>query len=84
MLSPAELVDARSRMAENKLIVGWVHRSLIDRSIAYRFALERLVISAPSVRAVEAEQQWVLLKTRVAEVQLVPAPPIPVAAIVSK
>lgn len=81
ILSEAELVDARARMAENKLIVGWAHRSLVDRAAAYHFALERLVISAPSPMAAETERQWVLLKTTIPQVRLVPAPPIATAVI---
>lgn len=79
VLSPEELLDARRRMIENKLIVGWVHRSLLDRAKAYHFTLERLVISTPSGMAVEAERQWTSLKTRIAQVQLVPVPPIAAA-----
>ncbi len=82
VLSPEELADARRRMAENKLVIGWVHRSLTDRAAAYRFAMERLIISTPSTMAVEAERQWTLLKTRIGQARLVP--PAPIAAVISK
>jgi hypothetical protein len=82
VLSPEELADARSRIAENKLVVGWVHRALTDRAAAYRFAMERLVIHVPSNMAVEVERQWTLLKTRIGQARIVP--PAPIAAVVTK
>lgn len=71
-LTPAEHADAQRRVSENVLIIKWVHRSLIDRVAAYRFALERLVISAPSSMAVEAERQLTLLKMRISQAQFTP------------
>jgi hypothetical protein len=82
VLSPEELIDAKSRMAENKLVIGWVHRALLDRAAAYRFAMERLVIHVPSYQAVEVERQWTLLKTRIGQARIVP--PAPIAAVVTK
>lgn len=81
VLSPEELADARSRIAENTLTVGWVHRSLLDRWKSYKFALERLVISAPSQMAVDAERQLTLLKVTIDRARLTPPP---VAAVISK
>jgi hypothetical protein len=75
-LTEAELVNARARIVENILIVGWVHRSLTERCAAYRFALERLVIATPSPLAVEAERALTLMKVRIAQNRLVPPPPI--------
>jgi hypothetical protein len=82
VLSPEELYDARARMAENRLTIGWVHRALNDRAAAYHFAMERLVIHVPAQQAVEVERQWTLLKTRIAQTQIVP--PAPIAAVISK
>jgi hypothetical protein len=63
-VSEAESNDALSRNNENTAIVAWVCRSLRERAGSYRFALERLVISAPSSNAVEGERSLTLLRTR--------------------
>jgi hypothetical protein len=63
-LSEAEANNALSRNNENTATVEWVCRSLKERAISYRFALERLVISTPSTNAVEAERSLTLLQTR--------------------
>lgn len=65
--------NARSRVAENTLIVSWVQRSLAKRAAAYRYTLERLVIATPTPMAVEAERSLMLLQSRIEEYQLVPA-----------
>ena len=57
---------AELRMQENAAIVAWVRDSLQARCASYRFALERLVVVAPSPLAVEAERQLVLLQQRIA------------------
>ncbi|MBZ0149830.1 MAG: hypothetical protein K8F62_20120 [Pseudorhodoplanes sp.] len=82
VLSPEELADAKSRMAENRLVIGWVHRALNDRAASYRFAMERLVIHVPSYQAVDVERQWTLLRTRIGQARIVP--PAPIAAVVTK
>ena len=48
--------DARSRIAENRLIVCWVQQSLMQRTQSYRIALERLVIETPTPMAVDVER----------------------------
>jgi hypothetical protein len=63
-LSEAEKSDALSRNNENTAILEWVCRSLRERAVSYRFALERLVVSAPSSNAAEAERSLTLLRTR--------------------
>jgi hypothetical protein len=55
-MSKAEQANALARIAENQLVAGWVQHSLHLRVASYRYALERLVIVAPSPTAVEAEQ----------------------------
>lgn len=70
-LAPEEVDSALSRIAENRLIVGWVQHSLNQRVDAYRYALERLVIAYPSAMAVEAERVLNRLKLEIGEVQLV-------------
>lgn len=79
-LTPMEHGNAVARMGENLLILRWVHQSLSERAIAYRFALERLVISSPSKQAAEAERQLTLLKLRVADTRLIPGPVRPLVA----
>jgi hypothetical protein len=64
-VSDAEVNNALSRNNENTAIVEWVCRSLKERAVSYRYALERLVISTPSSNAVEAERSLTLLKSRI-------------------
>lgn len=71
-LTPIERANASARMLENSLIARWVHQSLMERAYAYRFALERLVISSPSSQAAEAERQLNLMSMRISEATLVP------------
>ena len=69
---PDERANASARMMENSLIARWVHQSLMERAYAYRFALERLVIGAPSAEAAEVERQLNLMGMRISEATLVP------------
>ncbi len=66
-LTPPEAGNANARMAENQLVIGWVQRALVERSEAYCFALQRLVIATPAPMAVEVERSLTLLNTRIAE-----------------
>ena len=77
-LSDVERVNALTRVVENKCIVQWVYRSLIDRAAAYRFALGHLVVALPSPMALEAERVLTQLNARIAENGLVE--PLRVAA----
>ncbi len=72
-LSPREHGNAVARMAENSLIARWVHQSLMERTYAYNFALEKLVIVAPSPQAAEVERQLNLMRMIIAEAALVPS-----------
>jgi hypothetical protein len=65
-VSPGEQINAVSRTAENKAIVGWVCRAIKARIAAYRFALERLVIAVPSQGAAEADRTIGLLQRQLA------------------
>jgi hypothetical protein len=51
-----------------------VQQSLAERAKSYRFALERLIIAAPSPVAVGVERSLGFLQTRIAAATLVPAP----------
>jgi hypothetical protein len=64
-LSGAEHANALNRNNENIAIVAWVCRSLHDRGAGYRYALERLVIAAPSPMAAEADRALTLLYSRI-------------------
>ena len=64
--SLAENDSVRSRVNENTAVIAWVCRSLAERAQSYRFALERLVISAPSASAAEAERSVTLLQNGIA------------------
>jgi hypothetical protein len=63
-LSAAEEGNALNRNNENSAIVDWVCRSLFERTASYGYALERMVIMAPSPAAIEAERSLTLLQTR--------------------
>ncbi len=71
-LTPREHGHAVARMDENSLIARWVHQSLTERSHAYRYAIERLVISSPSRQAAEAERQLNVMRMQIAAAALVP------------
>jgi hypothetical protein len=64
-LSEAEANNALARNNENTATVEWVCRSLKERAVSYRYALERLIISTPSSNAVESERSLTLLQTRI-------------------
>jgi hypothetical protein len=64
-LSMAERDQALFRNNENAAVIAWVCRSLHDRAGAYRYALERLVIAAPSSAALDSERAVVLLEARI-------------------
>ena len=81
-MQPGEQANATARVAENKLVIAWVQGSLVERSLAYCNALQRLVIATPSPMAVEAERSLTLLNTRIAENRVIASPrfgPTPVA-----
>ena len=64
--SGREQANARRRIVENAVIAAWVHRSLVERVAAYKYALERLVVATPSQQAVEAERALTLLHQQTA------------------
>jgi hypothetical protein len=63
-LSEAETANALARNNENTAVIAWVCRSLHERALSYRFALERLVVSVPSPNAAEVDRSLALLQTR--------------------
>lgn len=72
LLSKSERVNALRRIRENDHVVAIVRQSLNDRVASYHFALERLVITTPSVQAVEAERSLNLLQNQIARYQTLP------------
>ena len=64
--SEKERANAFARINENIATVDWVCRSAFSRLVAYRFALDRLVIATPMPAAVDAERSLTLLETRLA------------------
>ena len=81
-LTRAEQGNATARMAENKLVIGWVERSVAERSAAYCFALQRLVIATPDPMAVEVERSLTLLNARIAENHMLAGPRFGPAAVI--
>jgi hypothetical protein len=73
-LTRAEKGNATARMAENKLVVDWVQRSIAQRSAAYCYALQHLVIATPNPMAVEVERSLTLLNARIGEGHLLTGP----------
>jgi hypothetical protein len=70
-LTDVERANSLSRIAENKCIVQWVYRSLVDRLASYRFALGHLVVAVPTPMALEAERVLTQLNERISENRLV-------------
>jgi hypothetical protein len=66
-VTEAERFNALTRINENAAVIGWVCASLRARAAAYRFALERLVVSMPSSHAVEPERSLSMLQARTAK-----------------
>jgi hypothetical protein len=66
-LTRPEHDNALFRNNENTAIVEWVCRSLYARLDAYRYALERMVVSAPNSAAVEVERALTLLHGRIVQ-----------------
>ena len=64
-LTEEERVNTVRRIAENRAVIDWVRSSIEERAAAYKIALERLVIAAPSPVAVEAERALTLLQQRI-------------------
>ncbi len=73
-ISPDEKLNATARIAENELVVAWVQGSLVERSLAYCNALQRLVVATPSPMAIEVERSLTLLNTRIAENRVIATP----------
>lgn len=73
-LGDIERKDTLNRIRENARVIGEVRASLSGRAASYRFALERLVISAPSPQAVDTERTLNQMQAEIARYRSAPAP----------
>jgi hypothetical protein len=73
-MTRAEKTNATARIAENEMVIGWVQRAVAQRSEAYCFALQRLVIATPAPMAAEVERSLILLNARIAENHVIAGP----------
>lgn len=67
-LTAAEHEIAMARVAENRMLIGWVYRRLGERSRGYKYALERLFLKMPAPAAVDAERALRLYDERLARI----------------
>ena len=71
---PEGAANARSRIAENALVVAWVQQSLADRAVSYQLALEGLLVATPYPMAVEVERSITLMQQKIAANQVIAIP----------
>jgi hypothetical protein len=71
-LGKLERQNALRRVRENAHVVELVRMSLSDRVAAYHFALERMVVVAPSTQAVEVERLLNGLQYQISRYQTLP------------
>ena len=67
-LTPEERETAMARIAENRMLIGWVYRRLGERSHGYKYALERLFVKTPAPAAVDAERALRAFDERLAKI----------------
>ena len=73
-LGDLERKNTLDRIHENARVIAKVRASVTHRAASYRFALERLVIAAPSPQAVDAERTLNNLQAEIARYRHHPAP----------
>lgn len=61
-LRPDERENVDARIDENRLLIAWARESLDERIVAYRYALDRLVIETPDRAAIEVETALAVLE----------------------
>lgn len=80
-VTPADRENAMARVAENRMLIGWVYRRLGERYMGYKIALEQLVVATPAPAAVDAERALRALEERLAMIPILSEPAgVPVAA----
>ena len=72
-LTAPERETAMARIAENRMLIGWVYRRLGERSRGYKFALERLFVKVPAPAAVDAERALRAYDERLARIPVLSA-----------
>ena len=72
-LMPEERETAMARVAENRMLIGWVYRRLSERSRGYKYALERLFLKTPATAAVDAERALRAYDERLAKIPVLSA-----------
>lgn len=73
-ITPQEREIAMARIAENRMLIGWVYRRLGERVQGYRFALERLLVKTPAPAAVDAERALRAYEERLAKIPVLITP----------
>jgi hypothetical protein len=76
-VTPGEFAEAMARVAENRMLHGWVHRRLGERVACYRFALERLAIATPMPQVVEVERAILALEEDIRQIRRIAQAPAP-------
>lgn len=72
-LPQPERADTERRVRENMMLMAEVHRTLGERAATYRLALERLVVTAPSPLAIDAERTRLDLERRLTAIAVTAA-----------
>lgn len=74
--APEELRNAYARIDENARVVDWVWRAMRLRVVAYRDAIDRMMVETPSQRRGEAEAAWIELRSAIGRAEAgMPATP---------
>ncbi len=80
-VTPTDHENAMARIAENRMLIGWVFRRFGERFAGYKIALEQLVVATPAPAAVDAERALKSLEERLAMIPvLTESAGVPVAA----
>lgn len=72
-LTPEERETAMARVAENRMLIGWVYHRLGERSRGYKYALERLFLKTPAPAGVDAERALRAYDERLAKIPVLSA-----------
>ena len=73
-LTAGEQETAMARVAENRMLIGWVYRRFGERSRGYKYALERLFLKTPAPISVDAERALRAFDERLAKIPVLTAP----------
>ncbi len=76
-LDEEQAYNAVARVAENRCLIAWVRDETFGRLVAYRYALEHLIIEAPQGQAVDAERMLASLETHRRILDGLVGPPLP-------